>query len=50
MLRSRLSAPGEQVMRNSRMSVNLRFFDPAVMLVRLDHVTRYIVNANHGIV
>jgi hypothetical protein len=28
---------------------NLRLFEIASVLVRLDHVARFIVNANHGI-
>jgi hypothetical protein len=30
-------------------SAILRFFEIALVLVRLDHVARFIVNANHGI-
>jgi len=29
---------------------NLRFFEIAQVLVRFDHVARFIVNANHGVV
>jgi hypothetical protein len=35
------SALGERVMRDSRMSVNLRFFELALVLVRLDHVASF---------
>jgi hypothetical protein len=30
--------------------VNSRFFEIARVLVRLDHVASFIVNANHGVV
>jgi hypothetical protein len=35
--------------RNPPERVRLRFFELAVVVVRLDHVARFIVNADHGI-
>ena len=33
-----------------RVTKNLGFFKLALVLVRLDHVARFIVNADHGII
>jgi hypothetical protein len=33
-----------------RITKNLRLFEIAFVLVRFDHIARFIANANHGIV
>jgi hypothetical protein len=43
-------ATSEETLRAREKHGTLRLFEVALVLVRIDHVASFIVNANHGIV